>query len=258
MRRTKRDFAPILDPAEPRVLLSGGHALLSRPALNIVVHDLERIVTSLAKTHDTATASASLNSLASRIPSGSTGLAPSWQIDLTLYNPNARRSVAAVKRHLVSDLDWYVEGGTQPTTPSPATPTGSAPTTPSPTGPTGSTSGTGGSSNPTPPTTPAPALDSVGIENTTGLALTVTITLETGQRLQPSITETIPAQGDAVVPFDFGTSTNALMSMSVSLANGGQSPPAWTDASLSQPISGYDGTVFQISLFGPYFNVTTV
>ena len=93
------------------------------------------------------------------------------------------------------------------------------------------------------------------IENTTGLALLVTVHLKVAQIQQPWITETIPAQGSAVVSFDFGTATNAFMTMDISRADGGQSPSPFTDISLSQPVSGYDGALFMISLLGPYFNV---
>ena len=94
------------------------------------------------------------------------------------------------------------------------------------------------------------------IQNTTGLALLVTVHLKVPQIQQPSITVTIPAQGNSIVPFDFGTATNAFMTMDVSRADGGQTPPPFTNVSLSQPLSGYNGALFTISLLGPYFNVT--
>jgi hypothetical protein len=72
---------------------------------------------------------------------------------------------------------------------------------------------------------------------------------------QPSITETIRAQGNSTVVFNFGTATDAFMTMDVSAADGAQTPPPWSNISLSQPISGYNGTLFTISLFGPYFSV---
>ena len=46
------------------------------------------------------------------------------------------------------------------------------------------------------------------------------------------------------------------MTMDVSRADRLQTPPPFTNISLSQPITGYNGTLFTISLFGPYFNVT--
>ncbi len=103
---------------------------------------------------------------------------------------------------------------------------------------------------------PESSLDSVRIQNTTGLALLVTVRLDVPQVQQPWITETIPAQGSSIVTFNFGTATNAFMTMDVSLADGGQTPPPLTDLSLSQPMSGYNGALFSISLLGPYFNVT--
>jgi hypothetical protein len=103
---------------------------------------------------------------------------------------------------------------------------------------------------------PAPSLDSVRIQNTTGLALVVTVHLKVPQIQQPSITATIPVQGSAIVPFDFRTATNAFMTMDVRRADGGQTPPPWTGISLAQSTTGYNGTLFTISEFGPYFNVT--
>ena len=94
------------------------------------------------------------------------------------------------------------------------------------------------------------------IENTTGLAILVTVHLDVSQTYEPSITETLPAQGDSIANFDFGTATNAFMTMDVRLAYGGQTPPAWTGINLSQPMGGYNGTVFTISLFGPFFSVS--
>ena len=105
---------------------------------------------------------------------------------------------------------------------------------------------------------PTPSLDSVTIQNTTGLALLVTVHLEVPQFQQPFITETIPAQGNSTVLFNFGTATNAFMTMDISRADGGQSPPPFTNVSLSQPISGYNGALFTISVLGPYFNVTAL
>jgi hypothetical protein len=95
----------------------------------------------------------------------------------------------------------------------------------------------------------------VRIQNTTGLALLVTIHLKVPQIQQPWITKTIPAQGSSNVSFDFGTATSAFMTMDASRADGGQSPPPWTNINLSQPINGYNGILFTISLFGPYFSV---
>ena len=93
------------------------------------------------------------------------------------------------------------------------------------------------------------------IENTTGLDLVVTVQLEVPQVQQPTITETISAEADSTVLFDFGTATGDFMMMNVSRAGGGQSPPPWNNINLSQPLNGYDGIVFTISLLGPYFTV---
>ena len=84
----------------------------------------------------------------------------------------------------------------------------------------------------------------------------MTVHLKVPQIQQPWITETIAVPRSSIVPFDFGTATHAFMTMDVSRADEGQTPPPMTNLSLSQPMSGYHGALFTISLFGPYFNVT--
>ena len=260
MRRTKTGALPSVDLLEPRLLLSNAAPLLSNHAMNGVVREVRAIVSTLAKTQDIAQASAQLTGLASQIRYGSEGLAPSWQSDLGLYRPHSARSIVTAERRLVGDLDRFIKGGVpggnQPVTGSgtttstaPILSTGSSaapPSTPMPT-PSHGTTGT-----PTP--LPTPSLDSVRIQNTTGLALVVTVHLNVSQFQQPSITETIPA--NSIMLFDFGTATNDFMTMDVSRADGGQSPAPFNNINLSQPLTGYDGALFTISLFGPYFNVT--
>ena len=38
--------------------------------------------------------------------------------------------------------------------------------------------------------------------------------------------------------------------------DGGQAPPPLSNLSLSQPLAGYNGALFTISVFGSYFNLT--
>ena len=244
MRRTKMGVSPSVDVLEPRVLLSTAAPLVSKHALSGVVRDVRAIMSTLAKTEDTVQASAHLTRLSSRIPSGPEGLAPSWRSDIGLYRPHSARSIVATERRILGDLHRYVRGGVDGGN---RTVTGSGSTT-SPT----PGQGTGGTATPV----PAPSLDSVRIQNATGLALLVTVHLKVPQVQQPWITETIPVPASSIVPFDFGTATKAFMTMDVSRADGGQTPPPWTNLSLSQPMSGYSGALFTISLFGPYFNVT--
>jgi hypothetical protein len=260
MRRTKTGVLPSVDVMEPRLLLSTAAPLLSKHALTGVVREIRAIVSTLAKTGDTVQASAQLTALSSQIPSGSTALALSWQSDIGLYRPHSARSIITTQTRIVGDLYRYnrgvVDGGNQPvsgsgsttsTTPNQGTGDTTAPV-PTPTPSQGAT----GTSTPV----PTPSLDSVRIQNTTGLALQVTVQLQVSQNHQPSITETIPAQGSSIASFDFGTATNVFMTMDVSRADGGgQSPPPWTNINLSQPLSGYNGVLFTISLFGSYFSV---
>jgi hypothetical protein len=244
MRRTKLGILPSVDAIEPRVLLSTASPFLSRHALSGVVRDVRAIMSTLARTDNTVHASVQLSRLSSRIPSGTEELAPTWQGDLGLYRAHSASSIITTQTRILGDLDRFVQGGFYGGNP-PVTRSGSStPTTPG--------QGTGGTAHPV----PASSLDSVRIQNTTGLALLVTVHLEVPQVQQPWITETIPAQGNSIVPFDFGTATNAFMTIDVSRADGGQTPPPLTNLSLSQPMGGYSAALFSISLVGPYFNVT--
>jgi len=248
-----------LDVLEPRLLLSTAAPLLSKHALAGVVREVRAIVGTLAKTQDSAQARAQLTVLSSQIPSGSTGLSQSWQSDLALYRPHSSRSVMTTETRIVGDLYRFIQGGANAGN-RPVSGSGS-------TAPAAPIQGTGGTvtpvSTPTPgqgttgtsAPVPTPSLDSVMIQNTTGLAITVTVHLIVSQNQQPSIMETIPAQGNTIFSFNFGTATNAFMTMDVKSAQGGQSPPPWTDINLSQPLSGYNGILFTISLVGPYFSV---
>jgi hypothetical protein len=217
---------------------------LSTHALSGVVRDVKIIIRMLARTDDSVQASAQLSRIASRLPSGPEALAPSWQSDLGLFRPHSARSFITTERRILADLHAFVQAGVHGGNP-PAT--GSSSTT---------AAAPGHGHRGTPPPVPAPSLDSVRIENTTGLALTVTVHLRVPQVQQPWITETIPAQGTSIVTFDFGTATDAFMTMDVSLADGTQSPPPLSNLSLAQPMSGYGGAPFTIALLGPYFNVT--
>ena len=252
MRRTKKSLLPSVDVMEARLVLSGASPLLSQHALARVVREVRAIVSSLARTENTVEASTQLTALSSQIPSGSEELALAWQSDLALYRPHSAGSIVRTEKRILSDLYNGIEGGNGPaagsgvTTPAaPGQGTTSAPTT---------TTGQGSAGTTTP--LPTPSLDSVQIENTTGLALVVTVHLDLPLPQQAYITETIPAQGDTTALFDFGTATGDFMTMDVKAADGAQTPPPWSGISLSQPTSGYSGTMFTISLFGPYFNVS--
>jgi hypothetical protein len=250
MRRTKKRLSPGLDVIESRTLLSTGVPLLSAHALNGVVHEVRSIMGRLLRTGDTGRASADLTALASRVPSGTEELAPAWRSDVALYRPHSSSSAIGAERRILGALYRYDRAGTDQGG-SPVTGPGSTNAPPT-SGGTVIAGGTGGTIAPAPTLSP----DSVRIQNTTGQALVVTVYLRVPQVQQPWITETIPAAGNLIVDFDFGSSTGAFMTMNVSLANGGQSPPPFSNVSLDQPIGGYDGTLFTISLFGPYFNVT--
>jgi hypothetical protein len=247
-RPTKR-LMPDVDVMEPRTMLTTGAPLLSVHALHGVVHDVRSIFGTLIRTGDTGRAGAALTGLSSRIPLGSEQLAPTWLNDLELYRPHAPGSGVRTEARILGDLYRYVRGGAGGGLPAPV---------PGATNPPVSNPGPGGGGNTGGAGVPAPtqSLDSVRIQNTTGLNLRVTVYLRVPQVQQPWITELIPAGGDPIVSFDFGTATGSFMTMNVSMANGSLTPPPLSNLSLDQPIGGYDGTLFTISLFGSYFNVT--
>ena len=233
---------------DARVLPSAAAPLLTQHALHGVVREVRATMNTLARTGDAAGASGKLNALASSIPSGSEGLAPMWRNDLGLYRPNRPGSVAVAETRILGDLRRFVRGGRQGGGGAPvASP---APTPPEP------PQGTSPTTTNTPAPSPSPSVDNVTIRNTTGLALVVTVHLQVPQVQKPWITETIPAQGTTALPFDFRTATRAFMTMDIARADGGQSPSPFDHLSLDQPIGGYDGEVFTISVFGSNFNVT--
>jgi hypothetical protein len=264
MRRTKPRLLPSMDVMEPRSLLSTGASLASARVLTRVDHLVKSIVTSLAKTDNTVRANANLASLASQIAPSSPSLAVSWQSDVALYRPGSPKSMITTQQRIIDDLRRLLHNDAQAGTGT-GIGTGAGSTTAG-TG-TGSTTsstptpGTAGTPNPsegdsgTSAPVPAPSLDSVRIQNQTGLALTVTVFLDDSQNPLPFITETISAQGDPTELFNFGTSTGAFMTMDISRADKLQSPAPFDNIQLSQPLGGYGGTLFTISLLGPYFNV---
>lgn len=244
MRGTTKRFAPGLEVIEERALLSSAAPLLSPHALDGVVREVRGIMSTLARTGDASRASAALTRLSGRLPSGAAELATAWQGDVGLYRPHHAGSVVVAEARIIDDLDQYDRSGVVATPPASGSGVVTSPSpAPAPVA--------GGTSNPA----PAPSLDSVTIQNTTGLALTVTVHLDVPQVQKPWITETIPAQGKTTALFNFGTATGAFMTIDVGQADGSQSPPPLDDLSLDQPLGGYGGTLFTISLFGPYFNV---
>jgi hypothetical protein len=266
MRRTKPRLLPSMDVMEPRSLLSAGGSLASARVLTRVDHLVKSIVTSLAKTDDIVQANANLASLASQVAPTSPSLAVSWQSDVALFRPGSPKSKITTQQRIIDDLRRLLHNvvpagtgtvtGAGSTTAGTGTGTGTGSTTSST-----PTPGTAGTSNPsqgdsgTSAPVPAPSLDSVQIQNQTGLALKVTVFLDDSQNPLPFITETISSQGDPTELFNFGTSTGAFMTMNISRADGLQSPAPFDNIQLSQPLGGYAGTLFSISLLGPYFNV---
>ena len=251
MRRMKPRLIPHLDAMEPRLLLSTTPPREFKYTASAAAHEIKAIVNGLAKSGDRTEADANLTTLASQLMPGSALLATAWIDDVAFVRPNSVKSTIIAQRRLIADLHQYLaEGGPSgsgtnstnsgsPTQGSPGTTVGEPTPTPGP-----GTTGTNA-------TVPTPSLDSVQIENLTGLSLVVTVKLGDSLNPQPYITETIAAQTDPTVLFNFGTSTGAFMTMNVSRADGLPSPAPFDNIQLSQPLGGYNATLFTISLLAP-------
>ena len=238
MRRQTPRILPVLDAIESRVLPSGAAPLISPHALRVDVAEVRTIMGSLARTGNITRAESRLDAVAAKIPGGTQVLLPEWRVDLSVYRSSGRSVTAAVAANrIIGDLEGYVEGDGVTSSP----PNSGSSTSPPP-----------NSGSSTPPTSPSE--DSVTIQNETGLALAVTVRLDVPQVQQPYITETIAAQAGSSVLFNFGTATDAFMTITITRADGVPSPP-YLSVALDQPIGGYDGTAFTISMVGPYFNV---
>jgi hypothetical protein len=99
--------------------------------------------------------------------------------------------------------------------------------------------------------------DSVRIQNKTGLTLEVTARLKLPGIHQPTIgPKTIPAARQPIELFDFERNANAFITIDVKQKNGVQKPPPLKDYPLGQPLSGYHGKLFSISIFGDVFSVS--
>ena len=82
----------------------------------------------------------------------------------------------------------------------------------------------------------------------------VTIYLRDSQNPQPYITETIPAR-EIRLRSSISARDRCLHDDEHQPGRPPPSPAPFDNVDLSQPLSGYDGTLFSISLVGPYFNV---
>jgi hypothetical protein len=97
--------------------------------------------------------------------------------------------------------------------------------------------------------------DRVHIQNTTRERLVVTATLKVSTGRQPTITETIPANG-SIKLFDFKRNVDAYIWIDVKQQGGPNPPKPLKDHPLGKPPAGYDGKLFQISASGGVFSVT--
>jgi hypothetical protein len=240
MRRPKKSISPSVDAMEPRALPSAAMPLLTMHGLHGIVRDVRAIVRTLSATGAIGPATTRLTRLASRVPGESVALATAWRADLALYSPRTAGASQSLQERLLADLGRFLPVGSGATGPGSTSP-------PSP--------GPGPGPGPVQPA-PALSLDSVRIQNTTGIDLLVTVRLRVQQIQQPWITQTIPAKGSPTVPFDFGTATNAFMTIDIRRADGGQSPPPFLNVPLNQPMKGYNGALFTISLVSGFFNLT--
>jgi hypothetical protein len=230
MRRPSRRATLEVEAIERRSLLSGVTSVLTSRTYDTVVAAVERVVSNLKRTHNTARAMAQLSALSERIPFESQQLAAAWASDLASYDPAVRGSGRATEKSLMADLSEDVAAGVAAHA---LQVTGRHARM---------FSGAG-------PGAPASSLDSVRVANHTSLTLAVTVTLNNTGR---SIPKTIPGNGASAL-FDFGTATGNFMSINIRNANGA-SPPPYTNG-LNRPIGGYRGTLFSVSIFAGRFSL---
>lgn len=236
MRRKTPSLSPVLDAIEPRVLPSVAAPLISTHALRADVREVRTVMASLAQTGNLGRAENRLVAIAATIPGGAEVLVPEWRTDLSVYHDGRATTAAVAENRIIGDLESLVEAGGAATSPP-----GSWISPPA---------NSGASATPV-----SPSEDSVTIQNETGLALAVTVRLDVPQVQQPYFTETIPAQSGSAALFNFGTATDAFMTITITNADGVPSPPYLT-VGLDQPIGGYNDAAFTISMVGPYFNIS--
>jgi|GEM_PF-5158902 len=221
-----------VEAMEERWLPSGVTPVLTSQMYDTVVAGVTQVVASLVRTQDAARAADRLRSLSTRIPFESSQLASTWMSDLESYNPAVPGSGRATAKRLLADLKQDVSAGVA---------AGAI-----------RVIGRHTAAFPRPRLgAPLASLDSVRVANNTSLTLVVTVTLNNTGR---SIPKTIPSNGPPVL-FDFGTATGNFMNINIRNANG-TSPPPYTTG-LNRPISGYNGTLFGVSVFAGYFSVNS-
>lgn len=243
MRRPSSRTKLQVEAVEARWLPSGVPLVLTSRMYDAVAADVMNVVANLAKTQNAVRAEESLTRISTRIPFESTQLASTWVNNLASFNRAVPGSRQATTKLLLADLKRDVAAGVAAGT---IRVIGRhAPTFPRP----GQGGGGGGGGGGTP--APQSSLDSVRVANNTNLTLTVTVTLSNTRRF---ITKTIPRSTTPAL-FDFGSTTGNFMTITIKNANGA-SPPAYT-TNLNRPISGYNGALFGVSVFGGYFSVSS-
>jgi hypothetical protein len=95
--------------------------------------------------------------------------------------------------------------------------------------------------------------DTVRIQNLTGFHIDVTARLMVHGSIKPTISRRIGPNG-AVDTFSFGRHTNDFIWIDVRRV-GGATPPPFT-VPLNQPLGGYFGKLYTVSVFGDRFNVS--
>jgi hypothetical protein len=243
MPRPRDGVSPGVEALESKELLSTAVPGLTMRTINRVVAQVETTLGKLARTQDTSQASARLDRLASKIPLGTTQLAPSWQDDLALYRPGIAQTVTSAETQILGGLYRDVIRGAQDGAFRVIGPGSTIFYVLSP--------GQGITGSPA----PTSSEDSVQIQNQTNQALTVTIELETGGYQQPTLTMTIPS-GNNPYPsmlFDFMSSTGASMEIT---AINGTTESIQLDQPNPPPNYGYYGETFSISMMGQTYNIS--
>jgi hypothetical protein len=231
MRKSIAQTTLKVEQVEARCLPSAVLPVLTSHTFETVTAGVEHVVAGLVRTQDTSRAVSRLESLAARIPYGRRQLAAEWVSDVALFDPtipgSARTTEQVLLKTLRHDVAYGVAEGEFRVTGKDAASLSS-------------------------PGLKAPQVsqDSVRVANNTNLTLAVTVSLNnTGRSIPMTIRSGAPP-----ALFDFGTATNNFMTISVRNANGSSPPPFNTG--LNKPITGYNGTLFTVSILGGFFTVS--
>jgi len=106
--RTRRQQHVNVELLEGKALLST-LPILSLSTFNQVVRQIDRAAGTLAKTHNENNFVATLSHVSTEVPFGHSQLFPTWQADVSIYDPTVPGSGMTMVKQLTADLKDYVQ-----------------------------------------------------------------------------------------------------------------------------------------------------